>query len=210
MAGSGPAPKDPSTRSRRNATLPMTKLPSSGRGRTKKAPNWPLPADISRQVRQELAEELAVDLEQQLKDCEDGRTRRRLEGQLVTARSTARILSEEIKREERLERELWRDLWRTPQAAVWEHSGWTRDVAQYARLKVRGELGDMAAAKEARQWSDRLGLNPMAMLRLRWQIEQTDEAEDRGRRRRNPVTPRPAQPGGGPAPDPRSILHAVK
>lgn len=210
MAGTGPAPKDPSTRSRRNASLPMTKLPSAGRG--KRAPNWPLPADVVRQVKQQLSEELAVDLAQQMEETDDGRTLRRLERQLVTAKSTARILAEEIKLEQRLERELWTALWRTPQAAVWEQSGWTRDVAQYARLKVRGELGDLAAAKEARQWSDRLGLNPTAMLKLRWQIEQTNEAEERGRQRRSAPAPAPAPAGTAdqPAVDPRTILHAVK
>jgi hypothetical protein len=206
MAGMGPAPKPAGTRARRNPTVAMTKLPSEGRGR-KRAPNWPLPSDIGRQVRQQLAEESALDLEQQLTECEDGRTRRRLERQLVLAKSTARVLAEEIKREERLERELWRDLWRTPQADIWEKLAWDREVAQYARWKVRGELGDLDAAKEARQWSDRLGLNPLAMLRLRWEIERTEDAETRGARRRAaPGQPAP-RPAGG---DPRAILHAVQ
>ena len=42
-----------------------------------------------------------------------------------------------------------------------------------------GELGDMDNAKEARQWSDRLGLNPSAMLRNRWRIVQDQVAEKR-------------------------------
>lgn len=205
MAGMGPAPKPAGTRSRRNATVPMTSLPSTGLSR-KRAPNWPLPTDISRQVRRDLAEESALDLQQQLEECEDGRTRRRLERALAATKSTARLLAAEIAREERLERELWRDLWRTPQAAQWGQMAWNRDVAQYARLKVRGELGDMEAAKEARQWSDRLGLNPLAMLRLRWEIERTEDAEARGERRRGPA-PQPARPAGG---DPRGVLRAVK
>lgn len=204
MAGMGPAPKPAGTRSRRNATVPMTSLPSGGRGR-KRAPNWPLPADIGRQVRRQLAEESALALEQELDECEDGRTRRRLERQLAAAKATARVLAEEIKREERLERELWRDLWRTPQADIWEKLAWDREVAQYARWKVRGELGDLDAAKEARQWSDRLGLNPLAMLRLRWEIERTEDAEARGERRRTPARPPAPAPDG----DPRAVLYAV-
>jgi hypothetical protein len=33
---------------------------------------------------------------------------------------------------------------------------------------------------EARQWSDRLGLNPLAMLRLRWTIVSDEVGEARG------------------------------
>lgn len=77
-----------------------------------------------------------------------------------------------------LEQSLWADLWATPQSVAWERLGWTRDVAQYVRWKVQGELGDLDAAKEARQWSDRLGLSPLALLRLNWRIVE-DEVADR-------------------------------
>jgi hypothetical protein len=53
-------------------------------------------------------------------------------------------------------------------------------VAQYVRHKVLGELGDINDAKEARQWSDRLGLSPMSMLRLRWGIDAPDAAAEPG------------------------------
>lgn len=65
---------------------------------------------------------------------------------------------------------LWADLWRLPQACVWEKQGSHREVAQYVRWKVKAESGDLKAAPEARQMSDRLGLTPLAMLRLRWEI----------------------------------------
>ena len=101
---------------------------------------------------------------------------------------------------------LWAELWATPQASMWEKLGWAREVAQYVRWKVRGEMGNLDAAKEARQWSDRLGLNPLAMLRLRWEIERAEDAEDRGRRRKQTGTPKPAAATGA---DPRSVLRAV-
>lgn len=72
-----------------------------------------------------------------------------------------------------VERDLWSELWSTPQAVAWEKLRWTREVALYARLQIRGELGDLDAGKEARQWSDRLGLNPASLLRLRWRILPT-------------------------------------
>lgn len=71
------------------------------------------------------------------------------------------------------EGDFWAELWSTPQAVVWEKLRWTREVAMYARLQIMAELGDLDAGKEARQWSDRLGLNPAAMLRLRWRILPT-------------------------------------
>lgn len=76
-----------------------------------------------------------------------------------------------------LELEIWAELWQTPQAVAWERHRWTRDVAQYARLKAAGELGSMKAVSEARQMGDRLGLNPHALLRLRWEIapDELDE-----------------------------------
>ncbi|EFQ84725.1 hypothetical protein HMPREF0063_10066 [Aeromicrobium marinum DSM 15272] len=68
------------------------------------------------------------------------------------------------------ELQLWREAWKTPQAEAWEKFGWHHDVALYIRHLAAAELGDMKAASEMRQWSDRIGLNPVAMLRLRWRI----------------------------------------
>lgn len=72
------------------------------------------------------------------------------------------------------ERNVWREVWRTPQAIEWEHLGWAYDAALYVRFLVAAEVPDspsaLRAAAEARQWSDRLGLSPAALLRLRWRI----------------------------------------
>lgn len=75
------------------------------------------------------------------------------------------------------EADIWSTVWRTPQAAAWERLAWTLDVALYVRFMALAETGDLNAAKEARQWSDRLGLSPLAMLRLQWRIVQNDIAE---------------------------------
>lgn len=71
----------------------------------------------------------------------------------------------------------WRQVWATPQAVEWERLGWSRTVARYVRVLVESEQPDAAstARAECRQMEDRLGLSPMAMLRLRWAI---DERED--------------------------------
>lgn len=68
------------------------------------------------------------------------------------------------------EAEVWKQIWSTPQAVAWGRLGWTYDVAVYVRLLVLGEQGSVKSLSEARQWSDRLGLNPAAMLRNRWRV----------------------------------------
>lgn len=92
------------------------------------------------------------------------------------------------------ERELavWRDVWRTPQACAWDRLGWTSEVALYVRLMVGAEHGDLKMAGEARQWSDRLGLNPAAMLRNRWRV-----VEDELGPRRNGATSSGSSPRVG-------------
>lgn len=83
-----------------------------------------------------------------------------------------------IRADER-EAEIWAELWTTPQAVVWERKKAVHDVALYTRFMWAAESGDMKAAAEARQWNDRLGLNPKAMLSLRWKIAADDVASKR-------------------------------
>lgn len=201
----GPVPKHPTTRARRNATVPMTMLPAGGRMGT--TPPWPLLDDI------ELASQLSV-LESRLEDLnyeaeteDDPKKLRRIEGQREKTLVGIRRIEGSISAQRQLERELWSELWATPQAELWERLCWTREVAQYVRWKILGELGNLEAAKEARQWSDRLGLNPLAMLRLRLEIERTDEAVDRGQKRRETAQRKNAP--GRVADDPRQVLRAL-
>lgn len=80
------------------------------------------------------------------------------------------------------ERVVWAKIWCTPQAVAWSRLGWTYEVALYVRGLVLGaDFGEVKAMAEARQWSDRLGLNPAAMLRLRWRIARDEVAEKRTR-----------------------------
>lgn len=67
---------------------------------------------------------------------------------------------------------LWVELWRTPQAEAWSELGWTRVVARYVVLLMEQESGKANAAllAEIRQMEDRLGLSPMAMKRLQWEV----------------------------------------
>jgi hypothetical protein len=79
------------------------------------------------------------------------------------------------------ELEIWASLWRLPQAAAWAQMSVERTIARYCRALVVAEERDAAAAllSEVRQIEDRLGLTPMAMLRLRWVISTDELAEAR-------------------------------
>lgn len=198
----GPPPKPPGTRQRRNATVSTMRL--SAAGRKGKCPPWPLPDDIQSAVLLELLEAKIEMLQEKRETCSP-RSRAKVERDLDAAMMKATVLDRQITAQRESEVALWTELWSTPQAEAWEKLGWLRDVAQYVRHKVRGEMGSLDDAKEARQWSDRLGLNPLAMLRLRWEMERTDEAEHRGRQRRE--RPTPAKKASG---DPRRALSAVK
>ena len=79
------------------------------------------------------------------------------------------------------ELEVWERVWKSAQAVAWERNGSELEVALYVRHLVQAEAGDMKAASEARQWSDRLGLNPTAMLRLRWKIAVDEVSEKRSK-----------------------------
>lgn len=205
MAGMGPPPKPAGTRARRNAAPSTTTLPARGRG-GKKAPAWPLRADAT-STRLKIESELRAErLRDEINATSDRRKIGRLERSLDAALDAAAAIGLQLDDQAAMELELWTELWSTPQASMWEKLAWSREVAQYVRFKIRGELGDLDAAKEARQWSDRLGLNPLAMLRLRWEIERTADAEERGKARRSRTPKTPSKP----AADPRSFLRAVK
>lgn len=202
----GPAPKHPSARARRNkANAGFRSLPTEGR--TGKAPAWPLRPDVHMTAQLELARDRVATLQVEIAECEDGRTKGRLRRQLNTNEMLVSTLSLQIEQATDAEVALWVDLWSTPQAVIWEESRAHREVAQYVRWKVRGEQGDLDAAKEARMLSDRLGLNPLALLRMRAEIERADEAETKGRQRRTTTAPKP-KPNGDDG-DPRGGLYAV-
>ena len=80
--------------------------------------------------------------------------------------------------------DLWAELWSTPQAVAWERlgAGTIRVVARYVVLLAEADVGEPKAAMEVRQLEDRLGLSPLAMLRLRWEVAADEVAEVRAER----------------------------
>lgn len=70
--------------------------------------------------------------------------------------------------------DLWESLWRKPQAKMWSLGGYERVVARYVIVTVIAEdpsSPNAALLSEVRQLEDRLGLSPMAMKRLQWEVE---------------------------------------
>jgi hypothetical protein len=168
MAGMGPPPKDAATRRRRNATPGYTQLPSDGfKG---KIPGWPLGTDIVTQAKLQVAREKLSDLEWKRDEGLNVS-----ETALTRAKEKVVVLEHVVEIQRDAEVALWRELWRTPQAAQWHLLRWAREVAQFVRHKVLAENGDLDHAREARQHADRLGLSPMALLRLRWEIAPSTE-----------------------------------
>lgn len=190
MGGRGPTPKPPGLSRTRYRT---TVLPADARV---SAPPWPLPPDLVLTTRLAHASSTVERLGSELATSTDGRVLGRLRRELSKAEQDAAVLAAQVEHQERLELDLWAQLWRTPQASIWADLAWPREVALYCRLQIRAESGDLKAAAEARQWSDRLGLSPLALLRLRWEVEKAETAEERGRarqQRRGAVQPKPGE-----------------
>lgn len=95
----------------------------------------------------------------------------------------------------REEGERWLRLWRTPMAAQWVRLSIEPVIARYVRLALMAESFEGATSvalsnikSEARQLETMLGLNPVALLRLGWEIVEDEVEEQRqaaAPRRRN-------------------------
>lgn len=166
---SGPPPS-PNPR-RRNVRPAKTQLPAEGR--TGPTPPWPLARNLQLLVSLQVAQETVDTLKDRddLTPPEKRKLNKALESVVFLGHQTSHV--------EDAETELWVELWTTPQAVAWQRLRFNREVAQYVRWKIAAEWGDLDAAKEARQLSDRLGLTPMAMLRLQWEIAVDETAEKR-------------------------------
>jgi hypothetical protein len=183
---------------RRNATMALTQLPAQGY--TGPTPDWPLGPDVGLRSQLDVAQARLDDLEYAY---DEGRPVD--EDKIDRARVNVKTLQHVLAHQADAEAELWSLLWETPQAVQWARLRWTRTVATYVRWQVRGEAGDLKAAQEARHLNDRLGLNPVAMQRLRWTVAVDELAEKRDERA--------AATGTGPTAEPtrqrRTTVKAV-
>ena len=202
----GPAPKHPSVRARRNnPTAGFTALPSDGR--KGKVPEWPLLPDIKMQATLDTAQDKVASLMAELETVEDGRTKGRLKRQLEQTEQTVALVKIQLEQAGDMERDLWALLWSTPQATMWDASAaFARMLAQFVRWNVKGEQGDLDAAKEARLRGAEFGLTPLKLMSLKAEVERAGEAEDRGKKRREKAEPKSKREQGD---DPRQALRSV-
>jgi hypothetical protein len=101
--------------------------------------------------------------------------------------------------------EWWADLWASPMAGEYHNSDKHALFILAALVDEFWTSPTKDLAGEIRLQRQAFGLTPYDRRRLEWTIEQTDEAQDRGRQRRSRTGA--AQPRVGA--DPRSVLHAV-
>lgn len=204
----GPAPKHPSRRTRRNSGGDLVALPASGREGP--PPEFPLVPDVGMAAALAAAERKAAQLRTQLEEEPDRRKRGRLSRQLDGLELSILETETKIRLVAEAEAVVWQMLWSTPQAAMWDQSPvFVRELALFVRFDVQAEMsGDQGAAREARQRGDRLGTTPLSLLRLRREIEETKQVEERGQVRRERFAAKQQKKPGSPG-DPRAGLYAV-
>ncbi len=104
----------------------------------------------------------------------------------------------------------WYDVWSSPMAPEFEKTSDAHGLFMLAQLRddfwsqppekarARAEL-----ATEIRMQEQRYGLSPYDRRRLQWTVEQAEEAQDRGRRRRAKTIEHV-----DPSNDPRAVLYS--
>lgn len=99
----------------------------------------------------------------------------------------------------------WRDIWASPMAPEFDSSDVHGLFILAALVDDFWVHPSKDLAGEIRLQRQCFGLSPIDRRRLQWEIERTDEAQERGRRRRTASPPA----GGGKKPDPRAVLRPV-
>ena len=92
--------------------------------------------------------------------------------------------------------EWWSDVWSSPMSPEWDDS----DIHNvYIAAAIYDDMWTAETAKERKDAAAEyrlqrvdLGLSPYSRRRLEWTIESTEEAKDRGKRRRNGTPQQPS------------------
>lgn len=111
----------------------------------------------------------------------------------------------------------WEDIWSSPMAPEFDDSD-IHGLYQLAMLvndfwQAETPAARRAVSAEIRMAGQRFGITPMDRRRLQWEIAKSEEAVDRGRKRkaREDAGP-PAEPAATPQGgfDPRRVLRSVE
>jgi Ser/Thr protein kinase RdoA (MazF antagonist) len=105
----------------------------------------------------------------------------------------------------------WKEAWRSPMAPEFVEADrhgmyvYLMLVDDFWTARTARQRAELAA--EIRLSGQRFGFSPIDRRRLQWEVEKTEEAQQRGARRRQSEEPKPA-----PAPtsgDPRTVLRSI-
>lgn len=102
----------------------------------------------------------------------------------------------------------WRDVWASPMAPEYDPSDIHGLYVLASLIDRYWRKPSAIYAAEIRMQRQCFGLSPIDRRRLQWEIERTDEAQDRGRQRRAGRGVK--APASGGKRDPRSVLHAAE
>jgi len=98
----------------------------------------------------------------------------------------------------------WADVWASPMAPEYDSSDRHGLFMLAMLVDAFWEAPAPALAAEIRLQRQCFGLTPIDRRRLQWEIERTEEAQDKGARRRAAAAPAPAA-----GTDPRDVLRAL-
>lgn len=99
----------------------------------------------------------------------------------------------------------WEDVWASPMAPEYDESDRHGLFILATLIDTYWKQPSAALAGEIRLQRQCFGLTPIDRRRLQWEIERTDEAQDKGRKRRTSTTDKPTRKRT----DPRAALRAV-
>jgi hypothetical protein len=100
----------------------------------------------------------------------------------------------------------WADVWSSPMAPEYDDSDQHGLFLLAVLVDAFWVTPSKELASEIRLQRQCFGLSPIDRRRLQWEIERTDEAQDKGRRRRSPATDAKAPTAKA---DPRAVLRSV-
>lgn len=172
---SGPPP-DPNALARERDAGEWKVLPRQ-KGRRRKPPAWPLPADVRAQAQLEFAERLAVEVRDQWANAEDSRKAAALAKKLEKVELALAEMRAVFAQREQMELALWAELWALPQALMWERQSQHWEVALYARRMIEAQERGSAVnlSTLVRQMADSLGLTTPGLRSNRWRIEAEEK-----------------------------------
>lgn len=110
----------------------------------------------------------------------------------------------------------WKDIWSSPMSPEWDqsdlHGLWVMAAVVDDFWTANSSSARQDASAEIRLQAVRFGLSPIDRRRLQWEIERTEEAVDKGKKRqaRQSAGQQGEDPKSQEGRDPREVLRLAK